>query len=271
MTGRVYLVGSGPGDPDLLTLKALRLLKTADVVLYDDLVTAEILSLVSPAARLYNVGKRCGTKKITQAEINFLMVSLALCGLKVVRLKSGDPLIFGRCGEEIEVLRKAGIEYEIVPGITAALGAAAAAGIPLTHREISHAVVLLTGHVSDQIADGDWQRLVSGGATLAIYMPGHHYAELAARLMNAGLSGDTPCAVISAATTPQQEMEVTTLLELASIRRYATPSLVVVGEVVKLALRSVKEHFTLNQKSELSGRSHGISEVQSFVAEEEIA
>src|SRR5271166_997515 len=134
MKGRVYLVGAGPGDPELLTVRALRLLKTADAVLHDDLVSAEILALASPLAQLHNVGKRCGAKKISQEEINFLMVAFASAGASVVRLKSGDPLIFGRAGEEVEALRHAGIDYEIVPGITAAFGAAAAAKIPLTHR-----------------------------------------------------------------------------------------------------------------------------------------
>ena len=137
MKGKVYLVGAGPGDPELLTLKALRLLRTAEAVLHDDLVAPEILRLIPPAAQVHNVGKRCGTKKIRQEEINFLMVALATSGLQVVRLKGGDPLIFGRAGEEMESLRDAGIPYEIVPGVTSALGAAAAAQIPLTHRNRS--------------------------------------------------------------------------------------------------------------------------------------
>ncbi len=145
MKGKVYLVGAGPGDPELLTVKALRLLQTADAVLHDDLVSPEILQLIPATAQVHNVGKRCGKKKISQEEINFLMVALADSGLRVVRLKSGDPLIFGRAGEEIEALRKAGIPYEIVPGVTSALGAAAAAQIPLTHRRASSALVLHHG------------------------------------------------------------------------------------------------------------------------------
>lgn len=137
MKGKVFLVGAGPGDPELLTVKALRLLQTADAVLYDELVSPEILKLIPAKAQLHNVGKRCGTKKIKQEEINFLMIALADSGFRVVRLKSGDPLIFGRAGEEIEALRRANIEYEIVPGVTSALGAAAAAEIPLTHRRMS--------------------------------------------------------------------------------------------------------------------------------------
>ena len=146
MKGKVYLVGAGPGDPELLTLKALRVLKTADAVLHDDLVTPEILQLISPTAQVHDVGKRCGKKKIQQEEINFLMVALADSGLRVVRLKSGDPMIFGRAGEEIEALRRADIPYEIVPGVTSALGAAAAAEIPLTHRRASSALVFMTAH-----------------------------------------------------------------------------------------------------------------------------
>src|SRR6202162_4213609 len=157
MNGKVYLVGAGPGDPELLTLKAMRLLRTADVVLHDDLVTPEILKLVSPAAEVQNVGKRCGSKTIRQEEINFLMVARAASGLQVVRLKSGDPLIFGRAGEEIEALRQANIEYEIVPGVTSALGAAAAAGIPLTHRQASSTLVLTTGSRASDNSATEWR------------------------------------------------------------------------------------------------------------------
>jgi len=234
MKGKVYLVGAGPGDPDLLTLKALRLLKTADAVLHDDLVSPEILQLVPPVAQLHNVGKRFGTKRISQAEINFLMVTLADTGLQVVRLKAGDPLIFGRAGEEIEALRRANIDFEIVPGITAALGAAAAAEIPLTHRYLSHAFVLLPGHLADDETD-DWKKFVSSGATLAIYMPGQDYAAVAERLVSAGLDPGTPCAVISRATTPDQEVLLTILRQLPSRSRVASPALLVVGEVVRLA------------------------------------
>src|SRR5208282_484880 len=156
MSGKVYLVGAGPGDPELLTVKALRLLRTADVVLHDDLVTSEILKLISSTAEVRNVGKRSGSKTIRQEEINFLMVTLAASGRQVLRLKSGDPLIFGRAGEEIAALRRANIEYEIVPGVTSALGAAAAAGIPLTHRQASSTLVLTTGHRASEDSDSDW-------------------------------------------------------------------------------------------------------------------
>src|SRR5713226_8045631 len=160
MTGKVYLVGAGPGDPELLTLKALKLLRLADVVLHDELIGPEILASVPSSAQVHNVGKRCGRKSITQEAINALLVKQALLGLQVVRLKGGDPLIFGRGGEEIEALRKANIDFEIVPGVTAALGAAAAAQIPLTHRELASAVVFLTAHHADAGYRNDWHELI---------------------------------------------------------------------------------------------------------------
>jgi uroporphyrin-III C-methyltransferase len=253
MKGRVYLVGAGPGDPELLTVKALRLLQTAEAVLHDDLVAPEILKLIPPTAQIYNVGKRCGKKKILQGEINGLMVALASSGLRVVRLKGGDPLIFGRAGEEIESLRRNNISFEIVPGVTSALGAAAAAQIPLTHRRASSALVLITAHrASDRRSfalrasdasendapekdPADWSKLVSSGATLVIYMPGQDYSHIARRLMAAGLAGETPCAIISRATTKRQRTHRTTVLDLWRAPQLAAPTLLVVGEVVGLA------------------------------------
>ena len=240
MDGRVYLVGAGPGDPELLTVKALRLLRTADAVLHDDLVAPEILKLIPPTAQIYNVGKRCGKKKILQGEINGLMVALASSGLRVVRLKGGDPLIFGRAGEEIESLRGSNIPFEIVPGVTSALGAAAAAQIPLTHRRASSALVLITAHrASENRAPekdpADWSKLVTSGATLVIYMPGQDYSDIARRLMAAGLAGKTPCAIISRATTKRQRTHRTTVLDLHRAPQLAAPTLLVVGEVVSLA------------------------------------
>src|SRR5580700_11703776 len=160
MTGKVYLVGAGPGDPELLTLKALRLLRSAEAVLHDDLVAPEILNLIPPTAQVHNVGKRCGKKKILQGEINFLMVALAESGVRVVRLKGGDPLIFGRAGEEIETLRRNNIPFEIVPGVTSALGAAAVAQIPLTYRRASDALVLITAHRASENDVSDWSKFV---------------------------------------------------------------------------------------------------------------
>lgn len=235
MSGKVYLVGAGPGDPELLTLKALRLLQTAEAVLHDDLVSPEVLQLISPAAQVHNVGKRCGQRHLRQEEINFLMSTLASSGLRVVRLKCGDPLIFGRAGEEIEALRKANIEYEIVPGVTSALGAAAGAAIPLTHRNISSALVLVTGHSAAGKDEVDWSKLVASGATLAIYMPGRNYTDLADRLKNAGLHEDTPCAIISRASTSEQQIHKTSIQALHRAPQLPAPTLLIVGEVVRLA------------------------------------
>jgi uroporphyrin-III C-methyltransferase len=235
MKGKVYLVGAGPGDPELLTLKALRLLRTADAVLHDDLVAPEILRLIPAKAQVHNVGKRCGKKNIVQEEINFLIVALADSGMNVIRLKSGDPLIFGRAGEEIESLRRADIPYEIVPGVTSALGAAAAAGIPLTHRRASSALVFITAHQAAGSEGTNWSKVAGSGATLVIYMPGQKYSDVAAKLRVAGLAGATPCAIISRATTPQQRTHRTTISELAGAPRLTAPTLLVVGEVVRFA------------------------------------
>jgi uroporphyrin-III C-methyltransferase len=243
MRGKVYLVGAGPGDPDLLTVRALRLLKTVDAVLYDDLVSPEILSVIPSGARLHNVGKRCGKKRIQQEEINFLMIALADSGQQVVRLKSGDPMIFGRAGEEIEGLRKAGVDYEVVPGVTSALGAAATAQIPLTHRRISSAVVFLTGHRASADELANWSRLRACGSTLVIYMPGQNYCETAAKLKAAGLEAKTPCAVISRATASQQKTYRTTIAGLRHLPSLPSPTLLVVGEVVRLADGETLEEF----------------------------
>jgi uroporphyrin-III C-methyltransferase len=233
MKGKVFLVGAGPGDPDLLTVKALRLLQTAEAVLHDELVSGEILRLISPTARLHNVGKRCGSKKISQEEINFLMAALADSGLRVVRLKSGDPLIFGRAGEEIESLRKAGIPYEIVPGVTSAFGAAAATEIPLTHRRASSALVFMTAQQAAGSEAANWSKLAGSGATLVIYMPGKRYSEVAAQLAGAGLEAETPCALIANATALHQQAYRTTLGELHNAPNFAAPKLLVIGEVVR--------------------------------------
>jgi uroporphyrin-III C-methyltransferase len=233
MTGKVYLVGAGPGDPELLTLKAARVLKHADVVLHDDLVGAEILHLAPAHAQIRNVGKRCGKKNISQEEINFLMVTLASSGLRVVRLKGGDPLIFGRVGEEIAALREANIEFEIVPGITAALGAASTEQIPLTHRHSSHALVFVAGHSASGGDPTDWRALVSLRATVVIYMPGRRYSEIARKLRAAGLSDDTPCVIISRATTSEEQVFSTNVKTLGGAPRLPAPTLLVIGEVLR--------------------------------------
>ena len=235
MTGKVYLVGAGPGDPELLTLKALKLLKSADVVLHDDLVGPEILAFIPSSTEVQNVGKRFGRKNVTQPDINALLVQNALLGLQVVRLKSGDPLIFGRAGEEMEALRKAGIEFEVVPGVTAALGAAANAQIPLTHRQVSSAVVVVTGHhaASDEFAD--WPAKIPTDATVVVYMPGYNYRSTAEQLLRAGVPGTTPCAIISQATLPHEQIHVTHVEDLHTSPRLPAPTLLVVGELVRLA------------------------------------
>lgn len=235
MKGKVYLVGAGPGDPELLTLKALRVLQSAEAVLHDDLVASDILKLIPPKAQVHNVGKRCGKKKILQEEINYLMVALAESGLRVVRLKSGDPLIFGRAGEEIESLRRANIPYEIVPGVTSAFGAAASVQIPLTHRRASSALVLITAHQAADSDAADWSKLAGSGATLVIYMPGQNYPEVAAKLKSAGLESETPCAIISRATTQYQRTHYTTVANLHRSPRLVAPTLLVVGKVVRFA------------------------------------
>lgn len=268
MKGKVWLVGAGPGDPELLTLKAARALKRADVVLHDELVGAEILSLVPGTAKVHNVGKRGGQKSTPQGEINSLMVQYALLGLQVVRLKGGDPLVFGRAGEEMEALREAGIEVEIIPGITAALSAAAAAQIPLTHRLITSTLVILTGHHADNTGPGDWPDRLPSRATVVIYMPGYNYEATARRLMESGIEPATPCVVLSHVTSPEEKVHRTTLEALPQAPRLAAPTLLVVGEVVRYAShKSLREQFgwagaglgselfPLNVQSELSAQA----------------
>jgi uroporphyrin-III C-methyltransferase len=252
MKGKVYLVGAGPGDPELLTLKALRVLRTAEAVLHDDLVSPEILKLIPPAAQVHNVGKRCGNKNVIQEEINFLMTALADSGLRVIRLKSGDPMIFGRGGEEIESLRRSRIPYEVVPGVTSALGAAAAAQIPLTHRRASSALVFITAHQASGSEAANWSKLAGSGATLVIYMPGQNYSAVAAKLEASGLAGETPCTVVSRATTPYQRTYRTTVGELANAPQLASPTLLVVGEVVRFA-----DPVLLAQEFQMPGEAAG--------------
>jgi uroporphyrin-III C-methyltransferase len=234
MKGKVYLVGAGPGDPELLTLKALRLLRTADVVLHDELVGTEILAFIPATAKLHNVGKRSGKRGIAQPEIHTLLVQYALMGLQVVRLKGGDPLVFGRAGEEIEALRNANIDFEIVPGVTAALGAAASTQIPLTHRELASSFIVLTGHRSNT-DNSEWPASIPPSTTVVVYMPGYDYAGTAAHLQAVGVKAATPCAIISRATLNDQQIYQTTLQDLPSAPQLPSPTLLVVGEVAGLA------------------------------------
>lgn len=235
MPGKVFLVGAGPGDPELLTLKALKLLRRADVVLHDDLIGPQILHLVAPSAHVKNVGKRCGQKGITQEEINALLVNYALLDLDVVRLKGGDPLIFGRAGEEMEALRRANIAFEVVPGVTAALGAAAATQIPLTHREIASSLVIIPNHHAKDGRAANWPTQISQNATVVIYMPGYQHQETSQKLRSSGLAGGTPCALISRGASPEQQVHLTTVDSLPSSPNLPAPTLLVVGEVVRLA------------------------------------
>jgi uroporphyrin-III C-methyltransferase len=232
MKGRVFLVGAGPGDPDLLTLKALRLLKAADVVLHDDLVGPEILALIPSSAHTRSVGKRCGRPSTPQHEINSLLIAFASFGLTVVRLKGGDPSIFGRAGEEMSALRKAGVDFEMVPGVTSALAAAAVAQVSLTERNKASAVVFVAGRHANPEDAVQWKAYVSSGATLAIYMPGFNYEQTASQLIAAGLQRETPCAVISRATAREQHIHRTTLANLSNTPRFGAPTILLVGDVV---------------------------------------
>ena len=236
--GRVVLVGAGPGDPDLLTLRAARELAGAEVVVHDRLVSAEILALVPPAAARIDVGKAPGRGAATQAQINALLLAAARTGRRVVRLKGGDPLVFGRGGEEIEFLRAHGVAVEVVPGITAALGCAAAAAIPLTHRDLAHSVTFVSGTPAEGAPEQGWAALARSGQTVAIYMGVRAAARIAERLIAAGRDAATPVAVIENGTRPDQRVVAGTLGGLAALmRRHAivNPALLVVGEVAALA------------------------------------
>lgn len=233
-SGKVFLVGAGPGDPELLTLKAAKVLRLADVVLHDELISPEIMRLVPSTAQIINVGKRCGQKSTSQEEINCLLVDYALLGLQVVRLKGGDPFIFGRGGEELEALRQAGIEADVVPGITAALGAAAAVEIPLTHREISSTLILVTGSSKRSHHIANWPDRLPSNATVVVYMPGHDLGLLQGRLLHSGVRPETHCAIISGATSESEQVYITTVAELARAPHLAAPRLLVIGEVVRL-------------------------------------
>jgi len=235
VNGKVYLVGAGPGDPELLTVKALRILRQADAVLHDDLVSPQILSHAAKKARIYDVGKRCGQKSTRQEAIHFLMIELARQGLQVVRLKGGDPLVFGRAGEEIQALREAGIKFEVVPGVTSVLAAAAAAEISLTMRATASSLLIMTGHFADDRPLPDLRSLLASGTTIALYMPGPDACITASKLAAAGLSFETPVAIVSRASTPAQQLTLTTLQELPQITVQAKPSILILGDVVRLS------------------------------------
>ncbi len=240
-TGKVTLVGAGPGDPELLTLKALKAIQAATVLLVDDLVSREVVAHAPKEARIVYVGKRGGCKSTPQAFIEKLMVMAAREGENVVRLKGGDPFVFGRGGEEVEHLRAAGVHVEVVNGITSGLAAATSLGVPLTHREHAHGVVFLTGHAQKGAQGLDWKALAAAARdarlTLVIYMGVSSAARIQADLLT-GLPPATPVAIVQRASLPDQRHAVTTLGELAAtVERegLASPSVMVVGDVVRCA------------------------------------
>jgi uroporphyrin-III C-methyltransferase len=236
--GKVFLVGAGPGDPDLLTIKAHRLLQEADVILHDDLVSHAVLNLAGPRAIVVNVGKRCGVKKITQAEINMLMVDSAREGKQVLRLKSGDPGIFGRLNEEADALIAAKVAFEIVPGITTANAAAATLGVSLTDRDKSSRVVFISGHQAGSKGPAnqpDWPSLAQKNATIVVYMPGTGLRQLSSKLIAAGLASDTPAVLVARASTAQQQEFWTTVGGLRDLDSSASPSILIIGRSLDAA------------------------------------
>jgi uroporphyrin-III C-methyltransferase len=242
MSGKVYLVGAGPGAADLLTLRAASLLRAAEIVLHDDLVPAEVLELCPASAQIINVGKRCGHKGRSQEQINALMIWHAreTQAQTIVRLKSGDPAVFGRLGEELEALRRAGIAFEIVPGVTAASAAAASAGITLTDRHSASALVVATAH------NVRGEKLRASGfdpqrTSFAVYMPGPDYERTARDLMESGVDASIPCVVVSKAGRNDEEIRRMRLSEIAAAKGISAPALLIVGEVARHAIREYEK------------------------------
>jgi uroporphyrin-III C-methyltransferase/precorrin-2 dehydrogenase/sirohydrochlorin ferrochelatase len=232
--GKVYFLGAGPGDPDLLTRRAWKVLRSAEVVLHDALVPPEILRLAPSTAQIIDAGKRCGkNRSITQEQIHEQVIAQARAGRKVVRLQGGDPLVFGRAGEEMAALRAAGVQFEIVPGVTAASAAAAAAQVSLTRRRVASNLIFLSAHRCAGKGVQDKELLAPGDATYAIYMPGGSYGRIARQLQDAGLHGSTPCVIVSQASTPQQLILRLDLASLAEVPEPPAPALLLVGEVTR--------------------------------------
>ncbi len=253
--GKVYLAGAGPGDPDLLTVKTMKILQRADVVFHDDLVPQAVLELAGAHAEVVSVGKRCGAKGITQAEINARMIEAARGGLDVLRLKGGDPSIFGRLAEEMDALEAAGIPFEIIPGITAGCAAAASLGVSLTDRRKASRVVILSNHRAAESGarnQADWQALLREETTLVLYMPGHELAALRDELISAGLSGETPAVLVSRMSMAGERIESGTLESLGRLPSLDSPVVLLIGgaldrvllrrnaEAVRIALEEVE-------------------------------
>ena len=251
---KVYIVGAGPGDPELLTLKALKAIMNADVILYDELIGDEVKEILKKSkAELIDVGKRCGKHKKKQDEINELIVKLAKEGKKVVRLKGGDPFVFGRGGEEIEVLAKNKIDFEVIPGISSAIAAPAYAGIPVTHRSFDPAVVFITGkQVKERL---NWDALAKLNATIVILMGISNLKANVERLLNHGKNPETPVAIIEKGTLPDQRVVVgklSNIVEIAEREGVKAPSVVVIGDVVKI--RERVRNFLRNLENNRKGR-----------------
>jgi len=244
--GKVYLIGAGPGDPDLITIKAVNALAQAQVVLIDDLVNRTLLAY-APNARVIEVGKRGGCKSTPQHFINRMMIALAEQGQVIARLKGGDPFLFGRGGEEMLALQGADIAVEVVPGITSGIAVPASIGIPVTHREYTHGVTFVTGHTQDEESP-NWSALAATGTTLVIYMGIKHLPEIVSNLVKAGMAATTPVAAIQHGTLPEQQHIVSTLAMLPMAVKQAglaSPAIIVVGDVVRLAKANNQEIETL--------------------------
>jgi uroporphyrin-III C-methyltransferase / precorrin-2 dehydrogenase / sirohydrochlorin ferrochelatase len=237
--GRVTLVGAGPGDPDLLTMRAVRAIQNADAILFDALIDPAVLNLSRPEARRIDVGKRCGRRAINQEKINQLIVRLALSGAQVVRLKGGDPFVFGRGGEELDSLRAAGVRVDIVPGVTAACAAAASLHVPLTYRDLARSLHFITGHSSSGVVpEYNWRALAESGGTIAAYMASKTFCDVAARLIEAGMVPSTPAVALENVSRPNETHLHGTLASLPALmaaNEPAGPTLVLIGEVVALS------------------------------------
>jgi uroporphyrin-III C-methyltransferase len=237
--GKVYLVGAGPGDPGLMTLKGKAILECADTVIYDALVSPQILAMINPQAEKIDAGKRMGRHSLLQEETTHLLIEKAQENAIVVRLKGGDPFIFGRGGEEMEDLVKAGVAVEVVPGITSGIAASAYAGIPLTHRLYSSSVTFVTGHemAGKYRPEVNWNAIAQGSETIVIYMGIHNLSYIIEQLMAGGLSGDTPIALVRWGTRPEQEEligNLATIVEQLNAAEFAAPAIAVIGNVVNL-------------------------------------